>query len=146
MSHNEEWKDIAGFDGRYQVSNLGRVRSVDWPLVRRNRWGGYVTNLIKGKVLKAGPNSAGYPQVALTNDERGQKFYLVHRLVAQEFIGPCPDGMEVMHKDDDPGNPAVDNLQYGTRADNMQDAAAKGRTARGERNGMWKGGVSYAQA
>lgn len=58
--------------------------------------------------------------------------HAVHRLVAAAFLGPCPAGQEVMHKDDNPGNARLDNLSYGTHLENVRDAVAKGRIIDGE--------------
>jgi len=81
------------------------------------------------KKLKPILNSGGYPIVRLCADNK-QFNALVHILVADAYI-PNPDNLPcVLHKDDDPSNPHVDNLFRGTQADNMQDCLAKGRNTR----------------
>ena len=60
----------------------------------------------------------------------------IHRLVMFVFVGPCPTGQEVRHLNDDPRDNRLENLAYGTRAENMADAIRNDRTAKGERNGQ----------
>ena len=76
----EIWKDIQGYEGRYQVSNLGRVRSLD-----RYSWNGYKYWLQKGKILKPFQQKSGYVNVDLSNGHSKSHKYRVHRLVAQAF-------------------------------------------------------------
>jgi len=114
----EEWRPT--HHPNYEVSNLGRVRS--WaptggdlrttPVRRRTP-----------RVLRPGLTSTGYPSVVLGR----RKTHLVHRLVATAFLGACPEGQEVRHKDDDRTNARADNLEYGTRHDNVQDMMKRGR-------------------
>lgn len=100
----ETWKPVVGHPN-YEVSDLGRVYS--------NRG---------ARILKPGVASNGYPTVALG---RGNTRTL-HSLVADAFLGPRPEGQEVRHKDGDRMNPRADNLVYGTRTDNINDAVAHG--------------------
>lgn len=119
----EEWRDIPGQEGRYQVSNLGRVRSVS----RRVPCGFGHTKGVKGRVLKPRvSNKSGH--VAVGFYHRGPKAW-VHRLVADVFLGPCPEGLEVRHLNGDPADNRVDNLEYGTRQQNVRDIAAHGGRA-----------------
>ena len=76
----------------------------------------------KGRMLRPGIASNGYPTVALG---RGNTRTL-HSLVAETFLGPCPENCEVRHKDGNRTNPQLSNLEYGTRSDNMLDAAKHG--------------------
>ena len=120
----EIWKDIKGFEGRYQVSNLGNVRS----LGRRVRCGRNATREIKGRVLKpAGSKKDPHLTVTLGHGARGS---LVHQLVARVFLGPCPPGQEVRHLDGNPLNNRLDNLAYGTRAENILDVLRVGKAWR----------------
>jgi len=107
-----EWRDAPRYEGRYQVSNDGRVRS----LIAQRGSG----------VLKAAPTDAGYRRVNLYYDVGKYKSRLVHTLVAEAFIGPCPAGMEVCHRDGKKDNNAVTNLYYGTRSQNMLDKVRHG--------------------
>lgn len=104
----EEWRPVVGFEGFYEVSSEGRVRSF-----RRGA---------NGRLLRPGISSNDYPTVALG---RGNS-RTVHSLVAAAFIGPCPEGEEVRHHDNDRRNPRATNLRYGTRAQNIADAQAAG--------------------
>ena len=113
----EEWRPVVGFEDSYEVSSYGRVRSLDREWEQKNRWGGTYTHRKKGVMLRPGIASNDYPTVALG---RGNTRTL-HSLVADAFIGPCPAGEEVRHKDDNRRNPMLDNLEYGTRGDNVQD-------------------------
>ncbi len=114
----EEWRKIP--DVPYEVSSAGRVRSLDTLVYAGPRIG---HRLAKGRVLKPGIASNGYPTIVLG---RAVGTRTVHSLVAEAFIGPCPAGMEVRHKDGDRRNAAAANLEYGTRADNNRDAVRHG--------------------
>ena len=109
----EVWKDIKGYEGLYQVSNKGRVRSLD-----RKDWM-HVSNCyrkLKGKILKPGHNTWGYQQVQLSDALGGKKGkrVSVHRLVACAFI-PNPNEYPcVNHKDCNKDNNSVDNLEWCT--------------------------------
>lgn len=103
----EEWRPT--HHPHYDVSNLGRVRS-------RARGG--------LRVLRQGRSSSGYWSVSFG---RGHGSQSIHVLVAAAFLGPCPEGQECRHKDDDRTNAKADNLEYGTRRDNVQDMMQRGR-------------------
>lgn len=103
----ERWRDVVGFAGRYRVSSEGRVYSVKSDLM-----------------LKPGTGPAGYPTVVLG---RAGKSQYVHRLVAEAFLGACPEGQEVCHKDGDRSNPRLANLRYGTRSSNNRDILDHGK-------------------
>jgi hypothetical protein len=97
----EEWKDINGYEGLYQVSNYGRVK-----------------NLKTGKILKQSPNTVGYLKVGLSKEGK-QKTLLVHRLVADAFI-PNPDKKpHVDHADGNKENNCISNLGWVTLQDNL---------------------------
>ena len=98
----EEWRDIKGFEGKYMVSNLGRVKSLNY-----RRTG-------KEKIMKGVPDGHGYLQVKLWKDGKDKK-YMINRLVAQAFL-PNPDNLpEVNHKDEDKTNNCVENLEWCSR-------------------------------
>lgn len=104
---NEVWKPIMGYVGLYEVSNFGRVRSVD-------RWTKhtYGMQLKKGKILKL-HKTGDYLQVALHKNNVSKTYY-IHRLVADAFI-PNPDNLPcVGHKDENPENNCADNLYWTT--------------------------------
>ena len=103
----EEWKDVPRYEGFYQVSNLGNVRSVDRYIECRG-----AMRFQKGKMLRPHIGKFGYKQVILNN--KGMKLYKVHRLVAEAFI-PNPDNLpQVNHKDENKINNNVENLEWCT--------------------------------
>lgn len=101
----EIWKDIPRYEGLYQVSNLGRVKSVD-RFDNRNRY-------LKGKVMKQRLDKRGYFKVNLSNTGK-KKLWFVHRLVAIAFIPNPYDFPVINHKDENPQNNNVDNLEWCT--------------------------------
>lgn len=119
----EEWKDIPGYEGRYQASTMGRIRSLD-RRVRVVCHGKEATRLMRGRVLRPGKCRTGHVSVVLGNKANGSP---VHKLVALTFIGPRPDGCEICHNDGDPTNNAVSNLRYDTRAENNKDITRQGK-------------------
>ena len=94
MINREEWRAVVGYEGLYEVSDQGRVRSLD--------------------------------RFYLTRDGKPRGF-LVHRLVAQAFLGSAPEGKpNVLHSDNAPDNNRVTNLRWGTQKENIQDAVDAG--------------------
>lgn len=118
----EDWRPVVGFEGSYEVSNMGRVRSVDrmLPWKRTLRTGTVVDCLRRhaGQFLIPQAKEAGHLWVQLG---RGFQVY-VHHLVLESFVGPPPAGMIGLHWDDTPANNRLCNLRWGTRADNFADS------------------------
>ena len=111
----EVWKDIEGFEGLYQVSNLGRVKSLERTVWNKGR-GCY--RIVAEKILKAGDNGHGYLHVSLSKDGKS-KTCRVNRLVAMAFI-PNPDNLpEVNHKNEDKTNNRVENLEWCSKLYNI---------------------------
>lgn len=122
---HEEWRPVVGFEGKYEVSNMGRVKSLVWG---------------REHILKPNPHTQGYVTVC----PGGRKHQLVHRIVAETFLGPIPEGMEVNHIDGNKRNNRADNLEYVTRRGNTLHAVELGLMRRkGEDNPAAK--VSNAQ-
>jgi hypothetical protein len=112
----EIWKDIEGYEGIYQVSNLGRARSLDRTIIS----GAYNSPMFKkGTILKPQPKGyIGYVGLSLSKDGKRENVY-IHRLVAKAFI-PNPDNLpEVNHKDENKKNNRADNLEWVTTQENI---------------------------
>lgn len=107
QNDKEMWKDIQGYEGLYQVSNLGRIKSLE--RYRKNNGGSQT--LMQERILRQGKLKKGYCRVELCKDAI-RKPYLVHRLVAEAFI-PNPNGFpEINHKDEDKANNNAENLEW----------------------------------
>lgn len=122
VSAAEEWRDIPGHKGLYQVSSLGNVRSVDRP-VRCISGGVETTRIARGKILKPSPLPTGHLTIHL-----GRKCTTtVHIVVAAAFIGQRPDGHDVAHLNGDPADNRPANLAYVTRTENNRHVVGHGR-------------------
>lgn len=127
---NEEvWKDIKGFEGSYQVSNLGKVRSLDREITKTNRHGDVQNFKLKGKELRFNDNGKGYLSVQLG---RGNRRY-VHRLVAEMFIDNPFELPTINHIDNNTKNNNVTNIEWVTQQENIQHKVRQGRQHKGER-------------
>ena len=108
----EIWKDIPGYEGLYQASSLGNIKSYDKEAKTKNQYGAESTRIRKGKMLTQ--TGKRYSKVALYDSNNKKKFYSVHRLVALTFI-PNPHNLpQVNHKNEDIHNNCVDNLEWCT--------------------------------
>ena len=114
----EIWKDIPGYEGAYQVSSLGRVRSLDRQITTKTG----ITRNMPGKVLSPGVYD-GHTAVVLGR----RRFHPVHHLVAVTFLGPRPSGMQICHTNGDPADNRVENLRYDTPHENSIDVYRIGR-------------------
>ena len=116
----ENWKPVPGYEGCYEVSDRGSVRSLD----RVARDG----KRLRGQAIAPWQMPSGHLRVGLTRN--GIKRTLkVHRLVLLAFVGPPPTGMEVLHRDGDPTNNTLENLRWGTKSENSRDQLAHGTHA-----------------
>lgn len=120
----EEWRPVPHYEGLYDVSSEGRVRSHDRLTFSKNQR--ERTRLVRGRVLSTRPNSLGYPQVTLVDLEGNRAQKLVHNLLANAFLGPNPPGQIVRHLDDNKLNNTIENLAFGTYSDNNYDAVRNG--------------------
>ena len=113
----ESWRPIPGYDSLYEVSSLGRVRSLD----RRDPAG----RSRRGRLLKLKNDKNGYQSVSLSKEGVVRQL-LVHRLVLFAFSGRPAPGQETLHADGDRSNNSIANLSWGTRAQNHEDMARHG--------------------
>jgi hypothetical protein len=124
MTTNEEWKPIIGYEGYYEISSFGRVKSL--PRVK-----------CKGIIRKPKIDKFGYHRMFLSKNGVSKDF-AVHRLVMAAFVGECPNGQEVRHLDGNPSNNHLSNLTYGTKKENQADRLLHGTSNRGQRSGLAK--------
>lgn len=127
------WKAIPGYEGFYEVSSCGDVRSLG-RIVLRKKVGPYKVN---SRVLRAKRKGASYLGVTLCKNGSRKDFY-VHRLVAMSFIGEIPRGMFVCHKDGNGENNRLENLKIGTPKENSFDRKVHGTETVGSKHGMSK--------
>lgn len=116
----ERWVPVKGYEGLYEVSDRGRMKS----LPRKDARGA----LRKERLLKPYVMKHGHHQTGLTKDGV-TKYHLIHRLVLEAFVGPCPEGMEACHGEGGPSDNRVENIRWDTRSENMKDVARHGRHA-----------------
>lgn len=103
-----EWRPVVGYEGLYEVSSQGDVRSWRWKSGPR--------------LLRPATHPDGHLQLNI-----GRRSLFVHQLVAAAFLGPRPVGLETRHLDGNPANNTPSNLRYGTRAENAQDMVLHGQ-------------------
>lgn len=117
----EKWRWVARQKKKwYKVSNRGRIKSVDRYITQKSWNGETYTRFFPGKILSQ--NCSGRKVVSLGFGNVKD----VARLVLEAFVGPCPPGKEACHKDDNLENNWLTNLYWGTRRQNMRDAARNG--------------------
>lgn len=121
----ERWLPVPGYEGFYEVSDRGGVRSVDRAITRKGR---KASDRVRraGGVLNCPQDQDGYPRASLSRDNRRCRFY-VHVLVLEAFVGPRPEGMECLHGDGDPSNNRLCNLHWDTPSENQLDRVRHGR-------------------
>lgn len=136
MTCEETWRPVKGYEQYYEVSDKGRVRSLD----RIDALG----RLRKGRILKpyARANKHLYVRLCKSGAELDQG---VHCLVLESFVGPRPHGMEACHWNDLPGDNSLSNLRWGTRSENMRDSVRNG-THNMARKTQCKRGHAFDQA
>ena len=116
----ENWKPVVGYEGLYEVSDLGRM----WSLERVNTRGYHRS----GQYLTPYLDEVGRPRVTLTSGTIRRTRH-IHQLVLSAFVGPCPIGMEGCHNDGDAANNRLSNLRWDTRSENQRDRTRHGRNA-----------------
>ena len=126
---DEEWRDIKGYEGYYQVSNLGRVKSLErviaHPITGKTK--------LKGAVLRLSSHSGGYKSIGLSLNGNVGRYY-VHRLVAQAFLSSKENKTEVNHINGIKVDNRAINLEWCTRIENERHARDTGlKDQRGEK-------------
>ena len=129
---NERWVFIKGYEGLYEVSNLGNVRSLS--RMTAGRWNNVKLN--PGRTLKPYKLKTGYMRVDLSKDGKSSH-KSVHRLVAEAFLEPVEGKTCVNHKDSICDNNTLENLEWCTHRENTHHARDKGRLT-GTRTVIWK--------
>lgn len=122
----ETWKDIKGYEGLYQVSNMGRVKSLERTITRKN---GRKFS-VKERILKLRSDGRGYLQVVLCNGSGKIKNFKVHRLVCEAFHENPNNKPCVNHIDENKTNNAVSNLEWCTVAENNNHGTHNARMAK----------------
>lgn len=120
----ECWLPVTGYEGSYEVSDQGRVRSLPRTVQRLGHENSTLS--VRGKYLRRTPRPDGYLQVALARGATSHKSWLVHRLVLVTFVGPCPHGMESCHNNGTRSDNRLINLRWDTMSGNMFDKKRHG--------------------
>ena len=114
----EEWRAIPGYEGFYEISSLGRARSV----TRRVLTKGGKTRGVNSRILCQALNEDGYPVISVSvGTKQSQRTLAVHKLVLLAFRGLRPKGMESLHWDGNKENNRLSNLRYGSPLENWDD-------------------------
>ena len=121
----EIWKDIPGYGGEYQASTEGRIKSLTRKVRGKNPYtGNDFLRTVPERILRPGRyDKSGHLSVVLRKGTPGQP---VHQLVMKTFVGPTPDGMEILHNNGNPQDNRLENLRYGTRTQNILDVYRQG--------------------
>lgn len=126
----EIWKPVVGFEGHYEISDLGNCRSVERPVQTRNRWGP-MTVVRRSRQLM--PLPVGKYLGAQLSKEGKIKFRTLHTLVAEAFLGERPKGFDCCHMDGNPHNNTLVNLKWATKRENQSHRVQHGTHNRGAR-------------
>lgn len=126
----EVWKPVRGFEGLYEVSNLGQIKSLSRTVHRKNNRNQY----IKGRIIRPAKTLDGYLRICLLKSGK-RKSFLVHRLVAEAFIPNPKKLLEVNHKDEDKQNNNVNNLEWCSRKYNNNYKNHNVKVSRANKNG-----------
>ena len=122
----EIWLPVNGYEGAYEISNMGQIRSLD----RTDSIG----RLVKGHILHPSKTPNGYLRLNLCKNGK-IKMHSIHRLVADAFLGDCPKGYQVNHIDEDKLNNRATNLEYVSPKQNINWETSLAKRAEKQRNG-----------
>lgn len=135
---NEIWKDVPGYEGYYQASTLGRIRSVDREVTYLSGKNKVPRTDFHSSIIKSTrPRKDGYHQVNLSKDSK-KVYPMVHQLVAETFLGPRPENFDTCHNNGIRDDNRIMNLRYDTRKNNFEDTKIHGTRVRGEKQGSSK--------
>ncbi len=122
---NEEWRAVPGYEGLYEASTEGRIRSLDRIVTQLSSRGRPHVHGYKGRILSPGWHKGGYETINLYRDNQVWAT-VVHIVVARTYHGPPPPGHEVRHRDGSKTNNRPDNLLWSTHIDNERDKIKHG--------------------
>lgn len=134
----EEWKPIKGFEGLYEVSNMGRVLSLERISIHGNKVGGLSNIPVHKRIIYHNMTNRGYLIISLNKDGK-QHYYSLHRIVALHFCDGYKKGLVVNHKDENPLNNRADNLEWCTQYYNQHYGTGIERASRRQ----WKPIAQY---
>jgi hypothetical protein len=117
----EEWRPVVGYEGAYEVSNQGRVRSLDRTIIDKRG----NSKRLQGKVMKPYVSADRYHEVHLQESGR-RELVRLHTLVLEAFVGPRPDLAAACHNDGDGGNNRLSNLRWDSYSENNLDLVRHG--------------------
>lgn len=130
IMQTEVWKSISGYEGWYEISSRGGVRSVDREIEQVSRWGHKVKRIMRGRKMTPTDNGNGYLIVGLRTPQKGRTNHYVHRLVADAFCKNPYSKKYVNHKDHDKTNNIASNLEWVTQKENVLYSAKRMRKPR----------------
>lgn len=138
MDREKVWVPVPGYEGKYEVSNDGEVKSLARFIDKKSRSGNPCRHFYGEKIMKQSADKDGHLKVALSNGDGKPVGRFVHSLVLTSFIGPRPEGMECCHGNGVASDNRLENLRWDTHANNNADRKAHGNYATGERHHMSK--------
>lgn len=134
----ENWRPVKGFEGKYEVSDLGRIRSVERKAKMKNRWG-LCEITVPERILSHGKTRTGHIRVTLYSGEPSKPSrHFVHQLVLKAFVGESPAGTEGSHLNGNPSDNRCTNLAWETPRDNNARKHQHGTAQIGEKNSTAK--------
>jgi NUMOD4 motif/HNH endonuclease len=126
LFYAEEWRSVVGYEGFYEVSDQGRIRSVERVVQVTNHKEGQTQKRLRAKILNPTANNGGHLYVSLCKQGRQERWF-VHHLVLTAFVGPCPPDKQGLHWTDVPSDNRLPNLRWGTYSENAYDKVRNGR-------------------
>lgn len=132
MTSEERWRPVPGFEGLYEISDRGRLKSLSRRIRFVSTRGTEAWRVTREKILRPLVLRHGYIVYHLRDGEE-RHVRTGHELVLAAFVGPRPDGKETLHANGDRADNRLENLRYGTRLENRDDSRRAGTLAKGER-------------